>query len=743
MTATSFTRRNVLQAAGVVAGTAALPFASAPVAADTDTSTLDDAFDLSGSDPLECVVVFDGRDAMSRLGDLDLEVGRHDYDVLPMTYTALTPDQLTTVAGWDDVQRVKQAEELEYFSDDARTLTGAEAVQSDLGYDGSAVDVVVIDSGFSGPHPDFEGRLESNWQWVDDPLGTRDADWLNAGAAADTDDLGHGTHCAGLIAGDGSASDGEYRGMAPGARVSVYSTNTTVYLPYVVGAWDHMLKRAADPDVDFDPDVVSNSYGVARDVRYNPNDPVNVASWTAFTQGIVPVFAAGNDGPDADTLSRFAKAPHVLGVAATDDTQAVTDFSSRGRTPDEDRETNYDRRAALWRLSRYHAAQTSGQYLVDQGTWSGEVGPAADNSTTGTDASTESEFHAWEAPPNADGLELTLDVEPDGQQVRVSVHEGSRDGPVVAQMGEEPVHQHRTLETDVDGGTTYYVEVEPMVSVVVAYTLDFEGVEYLRGEPEKYRPVGLYRPGVATPGNSVMSTVGPTDPLDALEPDTEPAYTPMTGTSMACPVAAGVCALLVDASRAEGHGTPNPAAVITTVEAAAHEAREDYTPWNAGAGFVDAHTAVQRAADGDWAAFNDVELADADTATYLSVAGSRDDDGSAFTAGQTNEVTVTVGTVSHEASVRDELPADWTVLTDHSPDVERVEQDGDRQSVYFEERVAPGDDTRSFSYLVEAPDTTDTDTFGPAGAAAPATDDDWVAFGGTDDNAVLQEDTNT
>jgi serine protease AprX len=737
---TRLTRRRVLQATGALAGAAALPFASAPAAA-ADTSTLDDAFDLSGTDPIEGIVVFDGRDSMSRLDDLDLQVGKHEYDVLPMTYTALTPDQLTTVAGWEGVRRVKKAEELDYFSDDARTLTGVDAVQSDLGYDGSSVDVAVIDSGFSGPHPDFEGRLESNWQWVDEPLETRDADWLNAGAAADTDDLGHGTHCAGLVAGDGSASDGQYRGMAPGARVSVYSTNTTVYLPYVVGAWDHMLRRADDPDVDFDPDVVSNSYGVARDVRYNPNDPVNVASWEAFTRGIVPVFAAGNSGPDADTLSRFAKAPHVLCVAATNDETAVTDFSSRGRTPDEGRETNYDRRTALWRLWRYHAAQTSGQYLVDQGTWSGEVGPAADSSTAGTDASTDSDFHAWEAPPNADGLELTLDIEPDGQQVRVSVHEGSRDGPVVAQMGEEPVHQHRTLETDVDGGTTYYVEVEPMVSVVVEYTLDFQGLEYLRGEPEKYRPVGLYRPGVATPGNSVMSTVGPTDPLDAVEPDTEPAYTPMTGTSMACPVAAGICALLIDASRQEGHGTPHPAAVITTLEATATEARADYTPWNAGAGFVDARAAVQRAAVGDWARFSEVDLADADTATYLSVAGSRDDDGSAFTAGQTNEVTVTVGAASHEATVRDELPADWRVLVDHSPDVDRVEQAGDRQHVHFEESVDSSDDARSFSYLAEAPESTGTDTFGPAAANAPETDDDWVAFGGTDDNAVVEEET--
>ena len=422
-------RRTVLKAAGVAAGASALPVGAA--GATTESETVDDQFDLSGTESIEAIVVFDSRDAMSRLPtDLDLQVGLHEYEVLPMSYTALTPDQIRTVADWESVRRVEKAVELELYNDDSRAATGVEAVQNELGYDGSSVDAVVIDSGFSGPHPDFEGRLESNWQWVDNPLGTHDADWVNLGPDADTDDLGHGTHCAGIVGGDGADSDGQYRGMAPGARISVYSTNETQYLPYVVGAWDHVLARADDPDDDFDPDVISNSYGVARDARYNPNDPVNVASWEAFSRGIVPVFAAGNDGSGTGTLSRFAKAPHVLGVAATRDDKHVTDFSSRGRTPDEERETNYDRKKALRNLDKFHAAMTSGQYVVDVGEFEGTLGP------TGTG----SNFHEWEAPNNADTLELTLDITPDGEQISMAVREGSKDGRVIAKLGEEPVY---------------------------------------------------------------------------------------------------------------------------------------------------------------------------------------------------------------------------------------------------------------------------------------------------------------
>ncbi|MFC4437114.1 MULTISPECIES: S8 family serine peptidase [Natrialbaceae] len=716
-------RRTVLSTAGAVGAASLLPFSGTSTA---DTSVLDDQLDASTDEVQEVIVVFDAAESVGRLADLDLREGLVEYEVLPMAYTALTGDQLSSVADWDSVRRVRKAVELGFYNDDSREATGVSAVQSDLGYDGSSVDAVVIDSGFSGPHPDFDGRLESNWQWVDTPLGERDLEWIDLGPEGDTDDLGHGTHCAGIVAGDGSASDERYRGMAPEARVSVYSTNEAVYLPFVVGAWDHVLARADDPDDEFDPDVVSNSYGVARDMRYNPNDPVNVASWEAFRRDIVPVFAAGNDGPDPDTLSRFAKAPHVIGAAATRDDEHVTDFSARGRTPEEGRETNYDRRKALNNLEKFHAAMTDDRYVVDVEEWTGELGP------TGTG----SDYYEWGAPNNADVLELDLSLTPDGEQITLIVRRGSKDGEETAKLGEEPVYQHTTLTTDVEGGETYWIEVEPATNVAVTYEIDLEAFEQV-GEPHRYRPVGLYRPGVATPGNSVMSTVGPTDPLDALEPDEEPYYTPMTGTSMACPAAAGVCALLVDAARKNGHDW-TPVKIIDTIEAEAEDVHTASTPWNAGAGFVDAAAAVRRAETGDFATHDEVDLVNSDTPEALEVTGSREDDGSAFTAGQTNRVDVTVESVSHEATVRDVVPDGWSVDEAYG-DVERVEEAGDVQYVYF--GTAVPDEAHTFTYFPEAPAETGTYAFGPSEANAAKTDDGWVAFGESDDNAVVGEET--
>ena len=597
---TNTTRRTVLKGAAGIGAAGVLGVTATTPAIATDTSTIDSQFDLSATGRLEALVVFDGRSAMDRLLDLSLPDGYHEYDVLPITYTTLTTDQIEEVASWESVRRVRANEELEYYNDDSTAVTGANTVQEDLGYDGTGVDVAVIDSGFSGPHPDFEGRIDSNWRWVDDPLGDKDAEWADLGADADTDNLGHGTHCMGIVGGDGSASDGQYAGMAPGTRLSMHMASETVYVSYAVAAWDHVLKRKDDPSVDFDAAVVSNSYGVARDIDYNPNDPVNVATWEAYQRDMVVCFAAGNDGPGTDTLSRFAKAPHVLCVGASRDDQHVTDFSSRGRTPDEDRVTNYDRKKALRELEKYHAAMTGDARILEDGVFSGQLGP------TGTG----SNYHAVETGKKADTLELTLDITPDGEQISLIVHEETKDGTEVAKLGEEPIYQHKTISVDIDGGTTYWVELEPATNVAVDYTVDWETQEQVQGEPSNYGPVGVYRPALLTPGNSVVSTIGPTDSLDALAPDDEAYYSPMSGTSMATPGCAGIAALVVDAARENGHEI-DPIDVIYTLEATATETHDEYTPWSAGAGFVDAEAAVKRAEAGDWAKYNEVDLSDA------------------------------------------------------------------------------------------------------------------------------------
>ncbi|GAB3433441.1 S8/S53 family peptidase [Flindersiella endophytica] len=71
------------------------------------------------------------------------------------------------------------------------------------GYTGKGVKVAVLDSGIDTTHPDLEGAVVASANFSHSP-GTSDR-------------YGHGTHVASTIAGDGAASDGKYKGVAPDA----------------------------------------------------------------------------------------------------------------------------------------------------------------------------------------------------------------------------------------------------------------------------------------------------------------------------------------------------------------------------------------------------------------------------------------------------------------------------------------------------------------------------------------------
>ena len=132
----------------------------------------------------------------------------------------------------------------------------------------------------------------------------------------------------------------------------------------------------------------------------------------------------------------------------------------------------------------------------------------------------------------------------------------------------------------------------------------------------------------------------------------------------------------------------------------------------------------------------------------MSASGSRADDGSVFTAGQTNRIDVTLesmaGSVT-EAAVADAVPDGWTVL-----DAGDAENPGDVATVELgtvprtELEGADGGVTKT--YFVEAPESTGRYTSGPATATAVASergvDPETVEFAGTDTNTVAGVDQN-
>jgi serine protease AprX len=205
---------------------------------------------------------------------------------------------------------------------------------------GEGVGVAVIDTGIQGDLPDFRvSQSDSTSRVIADAV-------VNPDATTPGDTYGHGTHVAGLIAGNGwnrSTSDstyGQYVGVAPAAnlinvKASDDKGNATT-LDVIDG-----LQFVVDHKDDFDIRVVNLSLNEAKPSSYKTN-PLNAAAEAAWNAGIVVVAAAGNRGTAPDAV-QYAPGndPFVITVGGVDDkgTPDATDdtaasWSSTGTTKD-------------------------------------------------------------------------------------------------------------------------------------------------------------------------------------------------------------------------------------------------------------------------------------------------------------------------------------------------------------------------------------------------------------------------
>ncbi len=183
----------------------------------------------------------------------------------------------------------------------------------DAGYTGEGVKVGIVDSGIDLHHPDFKGRIAETYSAVGDD---------------GVDRFGHGTHVAGIIAGDGTASRGKYRGVAPGVVIysaKVLKDDGSGKSSDVLAGLEWLYSRHVQ--------VINMSLGTP-----GPCDGTDAVSYfcnkLVEEHGIVIVAAAGNNGPGDKTIGSPGCAEKVITVGATTDMDKMADFSSRGPTQD-------------------------------------------------------------------------------------------------------------------------------------------------------------------------------------------------------------------------------------------------------------------------------------------------------------------------------------------------------------------------------------------------------------------------
>lgn len=246
---------------------------------------------------------------------------------LPIALVEIPVSGVQSLIGRPNIRSLYLDKQLEYYLHEANTVTGAASARQDFGVDGSGIGVAVIDSGIDGTHPDlpFGTKVVQNVKIVGTVALSPSIVQVVENLPNSDTSSGHGTHCAGAVAGSGAASGGHYTGIAPGAHLVGVGTGDAIFVFYALEGFDYVLSKRTQYGIR----VVSNSWGTTG--AFDPNDPVNVASKAAHDAGLTVVFAAGNAGPGDNTLNPYSVAPWVIGVAAGNkDGSTLADFSSRG-----------------------------------------------------------------------------------------------------------------------------------------------------------------------------------------------------------------------------------------------------------------------------------------------------------------------------------------------------------------------------------------------------------------------------
>jgi thermitase len=188
------------------------------------------------------------------------------------------------------------------------------------------INIAVLDTGVNMDHRELAGKIGKCFDWVDlegvDLTGfvgrTRGLD------AVVEDEVGHGTHVAGILVAKGLRMD---EGVCPDCRIMAVRVLATMKSgDRLVGAGivdniNNGIKWAVDNGAD----IINMSLGIKHTGGGLPHEDV---IRYALSKGVTVVAASGNDG----TAERYypGALPGVIAVGAVDDAGAVTSFTSYG-----------------------------------------------------------------------------------------------------------------------------------------------------------------------------------------------------------------------------------------------------------------------------------------------------------------------------------------------------------------------------------------------------------------------------
>jgi len=174
---------------------------------------------------------------------------------------------------------------------------------------GEGIKVAVLDTGIALEHPDLQPAILKVKDFTRSPSAAYDAQ-------------GHGTHVSGIIAARRNAKG--IVGVAPQSKIIAAKVlnDEGAGTPQDIVAGIHWA-------IESGADILSMSLGSPE-----PDEEIHLALLLAISKGIFVITAAGNEGPDLDTVGYPAGFPEIVAVGSIDRRKRLSQFSSRGRQVD-------------------------------------------------------------------------------------------------------------------------------------------------------------------------------------------------------------------------------------------------------------------------------------------------------------------------------------------------------------------------------------------------------------------------
>lgn len=287
-----------------------------------DRILLNKAKMLGHGEKIQCIISTDRFERLKKFLERKKIDVLDEYLFINSFLVSVTRDQVKYLASLTQVNYIYSVGTTSMMMYVSKKILGVDKI--DL--NGKGVTVAIIDTGIF-PHKDFlvgEKRIKGFIDFVN-------------GKNSPYDDNGHGTFVSGVLAGNGASSSLKFSGVAPQSDIyalKALDKNGEAYSNKILDAMEWIFDHHKENGIK----VVCMSFG-SDPLGYN--DPIMAGAEALWREGITVVAAAGNSGPENQTIKSPGVSRKIITVGGFDDNRfnenlydekffEIAEFSSRG-----------------------------------------------------------------------------------------------------------------------------------------------------------------------------------------------------------------------------------------------------------------------------------------------------------------------------------------------------------------------------------------------------------------------------